>query len=216
MALEVLVGFSDGHLCMADNYYVYQEPKSDQFFYLPSDMDMTLGNTIFSLDNMWSGNYSTYPGIYERPVMARMLQIPEFKSRYEELLVDFTNNLINPTVMHDRIYDLYNMLQEDVAWDKTLPRVGVVQETPSMNISALNTSTIPLSAIPLSAIPLSIISHFNLTTQRDFASRPNEDISFEAAINGPTGHPSLAGVKEWLYNSHQNTDTYFNSTPVDL
>jgi hypothetical protein len=211
MALEVLVGFSDGYLGMADNYYVYQEPKSDQFFYLPSDMDMTLGNTMFSLDAMWSGNYSTYPGIYERPVMARMLQIPEFKRRYEELLVDFTNNLINPTVMNDRIYDLYNMLQEDVAWDKTLPRVSVTQDITSMNVSDFN-----ISDFNISGIPLSVISNFNLTTQLDFATRPNDNISFEAAINGPTGYPSLAGLKEWLYNSHKNTDSYFNSTPVDL
>ncbi|KAI8874793.1 hypothetical protein K501DRAFT_314442 [Backusella circina FSU 941] len=209
MALEVLIGFSDGYLAMADNYYVYQLPKSDQFFYLPSDMDMTYGNTMFTLDKMWSGNYSTYPGLQRRPIMTRMLQIPEFNSRYEELLVDFTNNLVNPTVMHDRIYDLYNMLQEDVAWDKTLPRVGIAEELPTLNSSSE-------SAIASALKSNQNFSHINITTYLDFLTRSIEDISFETAINGPTGHASLAGIKEWLYHSHQNTDTFFNSTPVDL
>ncbi|KAI7902376.1 coth protein-domain-containing protein [Cokeromyces recurvatus] len=202
MALEVILGYSDGYLSMADNYYLYQNPDRNNFFYISSDMDLTLGSTMFKLDWMWSGNYSTFPGMGTRPLMNKILQVPEFKQRYEELLVDIAKNLVNPVVMNSRINDIVNMLEEDVEWDRRLPRVGkdVFSEMVNNNISS------EVTAVIGNEIP----SNFDLDTMLDFLFNSNETISFKDAVNGPTGRKSLSGVKEWIHNISKNILSFYN------
>ncbi|RCI04257.1 hypothetical protein CU098_001162, partial [Rhizopus stolonifer] len=192
MALEKIVGYSDGYNTMADNYYLAQL-EDGRFFWISSDMDMTWGSTIISLDAMWSGNYSQFPGLTVRPLMTQVLNVPEFKQQYEDLLVNITKNLVNPTVMNDRVNDLANMLREDVAWDQNLPRTNLLSQTSKDPAAAAGNSAIA------GAVGSQLPPNFNMTVAADFGARLTKPISFETALNGPTGHPSLAGFKEWSY-----------------
>jgi hypothetical protein len=196
---------------MADNYYVYQEPETGKFFYISSDMDMTIGSSMFSLDDMYSGNYSTFPGFSTRPLTEKILQVPEFRQQYEDLLVNFTKHLINPVVMNDRINNLTSMLEEDVAWDKTLPRVGInlLGELASqMTPNTTNTT----NSVMTNAVGSTMPGQINMTVATDFASRLNASIPFQQAVNGPTGHISLAGIKEWMNTQSSNTLKFYNTT----
>ncbi|KAF1798076.1 coth protein-domain-containing protein [Mucor lusitanicus] len=215
MALEVLLGFSDGYNTMADNYYLYENPDANNFFYIPSDMDLTMGSTIFKLDDMWSGNYSTFPGMGSRPLMNKILQVPEFKQQYEQLLVNISQGLTNPVVVNKRINDLVDMISEDVAWDQTLPRVGA-NIISSMGASLDNsTDSPPPDSAATAVLGDAIPENLDMETIKDFASRMNASIPFSTAVNGNTGHPSLSGVKEWFQTSSENTLNFFgvgNST----
>ncbi|CAO0799590.1 unnamed protein product [Mucor circinelloides] len=216
MALEVLLGFSDGYNTMADNYYLYEDPEAKNFFYIPSDMDLTMGSTIFKLDDMWSGNYSTFPGMGSRPLMNKILQVPEFKQQYEQLLVNISQALTNPVVVNDRINDLVDMIAEDVAWDQTLPRVGANIIT-GMGASIDNTtdSSAPVDSAATAVLGDAIPDNLDMETIKDFADRMNVSIPFSTAVNGNTGHPSLSGVKEWFQTSSENTLNFYgvgNST----
>ncbi|KAG2215194.1 hypothetical protein INT46_001470 [Mucor plumbeus] len=207
MTLEVLLGFSDGYNSMADNYYLYQNLDADNFFYIPSDMDLTMGSTIVKLDDMWSGNYSTFPGMGKRPLMKKILEVPQFKQQYENLLVNMSQSLINPAIVNDRIDALVDMITEDVAWDQTLPRVGanlISQMGTSFNSNSTNNAA---NSIIGDTLP----DNFDMDTITDFAKRMNVSIPFSTAVNGNTGHVSLSGVKEWFRNSSENTLNFFNA-----
>jgi spore coat protein CotH len=208
MALEVILGFSDGYFTMADNYYLYHNLDIGNFFYIPYDLDFTLGSTLAKLDNMWSGNYSTYPGLLTRPLMTKMMQVPEFKQLYQDLLVNMTKHLVNPVDMNGHIDDIVDMIKDDVKWDQTLPRVGSNKLTEIFS----NPNTNDTAAM----IDNGIISNMDKDTLEDFAKRLNQNISLEDAVNGPTGFISLAGVKEWVQKSSENILKFYNASNAQL
>lgn len=208
MALEVLLGYSDGYLAMADNYYLYQNLEAKNYLYIPSDMDLTFGSTMFSLNDMWSGNYSTFPGLNTRPLMEKILQVPEFNKQYNELLINFTSMLINPNKTNDRIDGLVNMLQEDVAWDKTLTRFG---DNLFGQIDPTATGNDEVSSILGAVIGDGIPEQLDTAVVANFAQRINASIPFKTAVDGPTGYISLAGVKEWINSISQNVTSFYSS-----
>ncbi|CEP14745.1 hypothetical protein [Parasitella parasitica] len=214
MALEVLLGFSDGYNSMADNYYLYQIPKAGNFFYIPSDMDLTMGSTIFKLADMWSGNYSTFPGMGSRPLMSKILEVPEFKQQYEQLLVNMSRSLTNPAVLNKRIDDVVDMITEDVAWDQSLPRVGanlISQMGSALNNNNGSSSNTSLDSAATDVVGDVIPANFDMDTIKDFANRMNVSIPLSVAVNGDTGHASLSGVKEWFQKSSENTLNFFGA-----
>ncbi|KAI7895222.1 coth protein-domain-containing protein [Mucor mucedo] len=212
MALEVIMGYSDGYFTMVDNYYLYQNLDTGKFFYISSDMDLTLGSCMFKLDDMWSGNYTTFPGLATRPLMKKILQVPEFKQQYEELLVNITQKLVNPVVMNDRINGLVAMTKEDVAWDKTLPRVG---KDVFGALGAAMSNSSDMSSMESSDIG-NVIGDFppnmDMEVLLDFGTRMSTNLTQQDAVNGPTGYKSLSGVKEWIKNQSGAITKFYNST----
>ena len=83
-----------------------------------------IGTTFFNPEAVHGGNYSNFPGFTERPLTSSLLAVPEFKKELDNLIYNFTRDLVNTDILSSRIDDLYNFLEQDVAWDKSLPRVG--------------------------------------------------------------------------------------------
>lgn len=83
-----------------------------------------IGNAFLSPEVLHAGNYTRFPGLIERPLTSRLLAVPEFKKEIHNLVYNFTRDLVNPAILNPRIDDLYTFLEQDVAWDKSLPRVG--------------------------------------------------------------------------------------------
>ncbi|KAG1440508.1 hypothetical protein G6F56_011890 [Rhizopus delemar] len=183
---------------MADNYYLYQNPKNDQFIYISSDMDITLGATMFTMSDIWSGNYSTFPGWGKRPLVKQIMLVPEFKQTFTHLLQNITAQLVNPDVTQPRLNDLVNMIREDVEWDQTLARVGkgVTMDSDSSVVG--------------DAVGTNMPDGLDMNAVMDLASRLQTGVPFDIAVNGPTGHSSLSGLKEWISNIHQNTTQFFS------
>ncbi|KAG0166507.1 hypothetical protein DFQ28_001388 [Apophysomyces sp. BC1034] len=198
MALEVLLGFSDGYIVNVNNFYVYYSPKDKKIIYLPSDVDRGLGSTMAKLSDMWSGNYQQYPGFSMKRPLLNFMKVPEFKANFEQLLVKLSKELINPAIINQRIDDLANMIREDVAWDKTLsrandnpPKPGQSGGPPKFNLSMLPPA-------------------WDAETFLSIDTRGN--VSFETAVNGSNVSLSLAGVKQWFQRQTQATLAYFNVT----
>lgn len=210
MALEVILGYSDGYFTMADNYYLYQNLDTGKFFYISSDMDLTMGSCMFKLDDMWSGNYKTFPGLTTRPLMNKILEVPEFKQQYEELLVNITQKLVNPVTMNDRINDIVDLIKEDVAWDRELPRVGkdVFGAIAATMDDSNNTPDLSAIGNVIGELP----ADMDMETIFDFGKRMSANVSQQDAVNGPTGHVSLSGVKEWIKNQSEAITKFYNST----
>ncbi|CAO3627743.1 unnamed protein product [Mucor hiemalis] len=208
MALEVLLGYADGYLAMADNYYLYDNLNTSQMFFVSSDMDLTFGSTMFNISKMWSGNYSTFPQLNTRPLMNKILQVPAFKQLYQELLVNISKSLVNPTIMNNRINDLQSMLTEDVEWDEQLARVA------KNLLASIGEDMSPSNIDPnvAGAVGSQFPPDMDMSVMLDFGKRLNESIPFDIAVNGPTGYKSLAGVKEWVQTQNQAILNFYNET----
>lgn len=124
LAHEIVTSNSDGYFTMANNYILYDDLTTERIVFSGQDFDLSMGSTMFNATLMNSGNYSEFPGVLERPLTSRLLKVPQFRQDFEKLLVYITKNLVNLSVLAPRINQLSTMLAEDVAWDKTLPRVA--------------------------------------------------------------------------------------------
>ncbi|CAO3671736.1 unnamed protein product [Rhizopus stolonifer] len=197
--LEVLTGYADGYLATLNNYYVYQNPGSSKFTYICADMDLTFGNSAIFLSKLWSGNYTAYPGMTTRPLSKKLLQIPEFNEKLNQMVQNVTAQLINPDVTNTRIDNIVSMIREDVEWDNHLFDLKFAAYLPL--ISSANITDI------LNNLTDNASTDDNI---KDFAMRFLQKVPLDTAVNGPTGHPSLAGVKEWVNAVHQNTTKFYS------
>ncbi|KAL0094855.1 coth protein-domain-containing protein [Phycomyces blakesleeanus] len=202
IALEILLGFSDGYIGTGNNYYLYLDPKTQRYIYLPSDLDLIFGAGFISTVSMTTGNYSDFPCFHLRPLIAKMMQIPTFKTRLEELIVEITKRLYNLKELENRIDDVVDMIEEDVAWDCSLPRVSkglILGDIDGSEEYSL--SLIP----PMVDIPTAL----NLFTK-------NETIPLRVAVNGPTGHLASPGVKEFIKWQSENTMEFWHNTTGEI
>lgn len=189
MALEVVLGLGDAYVTLADNYYLYQEggPQSERFIYLGSDFDLSFGSTqLVNLRDLETGDYKRFPGATDRPLLKQALRVPEFQSQFEQIIKDLVKKLVNLSVMNQTIEDTVAMIQEDVAWDMTLPRMGRLSFK-YMDEALLGSTLGFMRGYP--------IDHHTI---RDYKKRAKADIPFMTAVNGPTGYDSLAGVREFI------------------
>ncbi|KAI9020007.1 coth protein-domain-containing protein [Phycomyces nitens] len=197
IALEILVGFSDGYLTMSNNYYLYYESKAKRYIFLPSDLDLIMGSGFVSTISMTTGNYSDFPGFHLRPLTQKVMQVPAFKSRLEELIVKITKELFNLKTLEKRIDDVVRMITKDVAWDKSLPRMGK-KFVPGSN----SDNRVPQLASPT----------IDPATIKDLYTKGSYYLSFIDAVNGPTGHIASPGVKEFIKWQSENTINFWHNT----
>lgn len=204
MALEMTLGFGDGYLAAADNYYVYQTaPSSSKYMFMLWDIDLILGSTYTAqMSHMETGDWHQFAGglTMKRPLM-KFVQVPEYANRLDELIREFNDKLLLDPATEKRIDDIVAMLKEDVAWDKTCPRVS--------NVSPFDfTDLAPLADLLGLMKKVDMDGH----TVRDFNKRQrNDDVDFMQAINGNTGYDSLDGVKEFIKNKRTNILQYYGN-----
>ncbi|KAI8890425.1 coth-domain-containing protein [Backusella circina FSU 941] len=209
MALEVTLGFMDGYLAQANNYYLYQIPDG-QFIYIPYDMDSILGITYFNPEAMLSGNYSDFPNLYKRPLMRQLLRVPEFEHRFNQIILRIARYIPHKTKR--RIDQLANMIAQDVEWDQSIPHVSTNlfsfdQKNPIDAMGATYRTELLASVRKLG---ISLPTGVNQTLIRDFVQwLSDRSVPFKRAVNGPTGHPSLYGLKEWLRLSSQAIQRFY-------
>ncbi|KAI9251873.1 coth protein-domain-containing protein [Phascolomyces articulosus] len=204
MALEMVLGFGDGIMAMSDNYYLYQESStSERFIFILSDVDISFGsNNLIKRELINTGDWHQFAGdITKRPLMGKVLAVPEFKQRFDDLIKYLGNCLLNPDTLSRTIDDTVAMISEDVAWDKSCERV-----TKAAVISQVN--------LAVFAKVFGLLKGYAVddSTVRDFRKRSKKDIPLQKAINGPTGYKSLMGLKEYITVKHNNIATYYGGS----
>lgn len=204
MALEFLLGFADGYLTVADNYFVYQtSPNSTQFIFLLWDIDLSLGSTsLIDISQIEAGDWHKFTSaVTKRPLM-KFLQVPEYANRFDQLIQELNDKLVNIDVLGQRIDETAAMLKEDVEWDKSCPRVS--------SAGLLNYNDM---AVLAHAFGFMKTVDVNMHTVHDFNQRQrHEDVDFMKAVNGPTGYKhSLVGLKEYIKIKHQNVADHYGS-----
>jgi hypothetical protein len=194
MALENLLGFSDAYMTMVNNFYLYSDPQSKRMIYIQADLDTTIGISLYDMDMMISGNYSAHPGFTFRPLTRNFFANPTFTSSYEELLLNLTQTLINPTVLYPFIDNVVNMIRPDVEWDQSLPRLGKDQFAPILGGGE------DLSAI----LPL-----FPAGFRTNWTDIPQ---TFDSSVNGPTNSTTTESVKGFIKRKSDAILAFYNKT----
>ena len=117
LSINVLTGSWDDYWFLKNNYYLYNDIQQGKFVFVPYDYDNSFGISWFSID--WG-----YENIYtwgnmngeSRPLVDRILEVPEFRSLYG-YLIDFTiDNYFNADSLFsyiDRIKDMISSAAEE-------------------------------------------------------------------------------------------------------
>ncbi|KAI7904955.1 coth protein-domain-containing protein [Cokeromyces recurvatus] len=169
MAVEDLLGLSDGYMTMADNYYLYQDLTTGRYTYIPADLDTSMGICLYNISLMTSGNMTDHPGLTTRPLTKKLLSYKEYMAAYESKLYQFAQDLVNPAVLFPFIDSIVNMIRLDVEWDLSLKRMG--NRTLPTSQDGFNTSLILSKMLP----------GFQMIDWKTISN-----LSFDQALEGPS------------------------------
>lgn len=95
-AIDVISGNWDGYIYNKNNFYLYFEEATGKCFYIPYDLDNTLG-----ID--WLGQDWTSRNIYQwsqdgqpRPLFTRLMEVPQYRNRFTKYVSDMIEGPMHP------------------------------------------------------------------------------------------------------------------------
>jgi CotH kinase protein/Lamin Tail Domain/Secretion system C-terminal sorting domain len=112
MAFEILVAHWDNYVANKNNFYLYRNPATGLFEYIPFDLDNTLGVNFFSdYDFSQQDIYNWDASASEdRPLYSRMMDIPE----YRDLFSYYVYELINGPLSDAAVSPLLDVIESQV------------------------------------------------------------------------------------------------------
>ena len=120
-AVDVLTGNWDGYIYNQNNFYLYHNPVTDQFEYIPYDTDNTWG--IDWLDRNWSDRniYTWSQTGQDRPLFNRLMNIDEFRDIFSYHVDDLLENHYFTPVHQSYIQNLQGFIEESALADTYRP-----------------------------------------------------------------------------------------------
>ncbi|KAG0337979.1 hypothetical protein BG000_004735 [Podila horticola] len=121
MAMEYLTVASDAYWQEGSNYQMYYDPVTKKWIWLPMDFDDTFTRN--------SEPYKKIPRIndkgYESVLVSKLiLDTPAISAKFEDHVKTITSYILNPKALNPYLDAYVHMIDEDVAWDRKLPRVA--------------------------------------------------------------------------------------------
>lgn len=117
-AVTVLTGSWDSYWFLKNNFYLYNNPATGKWHYVPFDFDNTFG---IWWEGIWPGLNWTTRDVYDwghpaeaRPLMTRIMAVPEFRERYTYYLRELLEDHFVPSTLEAEISRL-KALTEDAA-----------------------------------------------------------------------------------------------------
>ncbi len=102
LALEVLTGHWDGYSFNKNNFYLYHNPLTDKFEFIPYDIDNTFGIDWFGID--WAvRNIYSWASSEPRPLTTRLLQNQEYRDRFSFYMNEILDEHFNSGVFFPEI-----------------------------------------------------------------------------------------------------------------
>ncbi|KAF1796993.1 coth protein-domain-containing protein [Mucor lusitanicus] len=198
MAVENLLGFSDAYMTLLNNFYVYNDPKNPgRYIYIPADLDTTIGTALYELDYLLSGDYSKHPGFNIRPLTSKLFSNPVMLDHYQHVLLNLTQQLINPATMYPFIDSVVKMIYTDIEWDQTLPGMGTLHLPDMDNIDPGAGGNDTASSPP-------ILGPGFRTNWTDVPQ------TFDSSLNGPTNSTTTESVKGFIARKSANILAFYN------
>jgi len=131
MALEYLTGASDAFWWNAHNYYMYYNPQSKVWQFLPVDFDhtFTAGNrlnvreTYKEYGQGCDGPNPKSPKAKSSPLVTKLIcNNRDINKMFETILLTITHDVFNNAALEGRVYIYETQLEQEVAWDLSIDR----------------------------------------------------------------------------------------------
>lgn len=120
LAVEVVVGHWDNYWGNQNNYYLYKNPATGKFEYIPYDADNTFGIDWIGGDWGTKNVFSwASTSLTSRPLINKILGVPEWKNRYAYYLKQLQDKHFNLAQLSGKI-DAYKVSLYDAALRDTL------------------------------------------------------------------------------------------------
>lgn len=109
-AIDVATGNWDDYFYNKNNFYLYDHPETGKFEFFTFDTDNSLGVDWVNRD--WAKrDLSVWHRTGEpRPLITKLLEVPQFKQQYLQYLNDITENITHPDAIFPRIDDLRRLI----------------------------------------------------------------------------------------------------------
>lgn len=121
LAMNFLGGSWDGLWYAASNYYLTQHTDTKNWTIITYDFDETFGNG--ATGNLVNVSYQNYVPTNEvRPIATKFLDSPYYKTMFENTLKTIIKRFFKPSILNPRLEAQMKMLQEDIAWDRSLTK----------------------------------------------------------------------------------------------
>ncbi len=118
LAVETLIAHWDNYGINQNNFYLYENPTDNRFYYIPFDLDNTLGIDFFGVDWADRDVYKWYNENEHRPLTERILKVPAFREEYTRIMDRLLKDEFSPTILHARIDKLKSMIQSAAERDE--------------------------------------------------------------------------------------------------
>ena len=134
MAMEYLTTAFDAYWQSGSNYQMYHDPVTKQWIWLPMDFDDTFSRDIVSYKKIPRKNEKGFESFL---VSKLILDTPVINAKFEDHVKTITSYIFNPKALNPYLDAHVHMIEEDVAWDRKLPRVAKGGKTYSFKIEDL-------------------------------------------------------------------------------
>ncbi len=96
LVIEILTSHWDGYSYNKNNFYLYKNTTTDQFEFIPYDLDNTFGIDWFNID--WAlRNIYTWHSSENRPLTKKILENQMYKDRFSFYMKEFLTQFFNNT-----------------------------------------------------------------------------------------------------------------------
>lgn len=108
-AVEVASGHWDNYIFNKNNYFLYENTATGQIEYISYDADNTFG-IGWSNDDWGTKNVYQFNASNVRPLFTRLLNVPEFRNKFDYYLRTLATTLYNVPRIEARIDSLHNLI----------------------------------------------------------------------------------------------------------
>ncbi|MEP4533234.1 MAG: CotH kinase family protein [Cyclobacteriaceae bacterium] len=116
LAVEVLVAHWDNYGINQNNFYLYDNPTDGKFYYIPYDLDNTLGVDFFDVDWADWNIYSWYND--DRPLTKRILAVEKYREEFTRVMDRLLREEFLPSKLNPRIDELKALIQDAAERDE--------------------------------------------------------------------------------------------------
>jgi DNA-directed RNA polymerase specialized sigma24 family protein len=116
MAAQVLLSNYDSILADGQNFYMYMDPKTEKFGFIPWDLDVSWGG-FFLLGSMKERERASiwHPWVEPNRFLARVFEVEEFRRIYKGYLEDFLGRLFVTRRLYARIDEMAGVIRDPIA-----------------------------------------------------------------------------------------------------
>jgi spore coat protein CotH len=101
------------------NYYLYHDPRSKRWNYLPWDLDVGFADNAFGRIPVIAGWNAAWPMMPRRPspLVKRIIDNPQLLARYRRLADSILEKYFHPRILLPKVDGLYARVEQDLARD---------------------------------------------------------------------------------------------------